>query len=138
MISRTRSGPTAVAMSIGCTTSANRRGPCLYSAVWRARVSRAPHSPQNLAVVLGCVPHDPQTSPVAVSPPPPSPLGSTSVSFHRCSVMSVISPCHLRHEHLRPHMSSYFRDSGHEVLGGTRFEVYSPACIREDLESVSL
>ena len=29
---------------------------------------------------------------------PPSPLGSTSVSFHRWSTMSVISPCHLRHE----------------------------------------
>jgi hypothetical protein len=48
------------------------------------------------------VPQDPQNSPVAVSPPPPSPLGSTPVSFHRWSTMSVISPCHLRHEVLRP------------------------------------
>ena len=61
-----------------------------------------PHSLQNLAVGLNCAPQEPQTSPVAVSPPPPSPLGSTSVSFHRRFVMSVISPCHLRHELLRP------------------------------------
>ena len=45
-------------------------------------VSRVPHSPQNLAVVLDCAPHDPQNSPVAVSPPTPSPLGSTSVLKH--------------------------------------------------------
>src|SRR4029077_15931310 len=42
--------------------------------------------------------HDPHGSPVAVSPPPPSPLVSTSVSFHCWSTMSVISPCHLRDE----------------------------------------
>src|ERR1700687_364955 len=39
------------------------------------------------------MPHDPQNSPNAVSPPPPSPLRSTSVSFHCWSTMSVISPC---------------------------------------------
>jgi hypothetical protein len=61
-------------------------------------VTGAPHSLQNLEFGGSCVPHDPHGSPAAVSPPPPSPLGSTSVSFHRCSVMSGISPCHLRHE----------------------------------------
>ena len=55
-----------------------------------------------LGLRLDFAPQDPHDSPVAVSPPPPSPLGSTSVSFHRWSTMSVISPCHLRHEVLRP------------------------------------
>ena len=87
-------------MSIECTTSAKSTVTCLYSADWVAWVSRVPHSPQNLAVGLDCAPQEPQNSPVAVSPPPPSPLGSTSVSFHRWSTMSVISPCHLRHQHL--------------------------------------
>ena len=68
-----------------------------------------PHSLQNLAVGLDCAPQEPQNSPVAVSPPPPSPLGSTSVSFHRWSTMSVISPCHLRHEVLRPSYVVYFK-----------------------------
>ena len=74
-----------------------------------ACVSGAPHSLQNLEFGGSSVPHDPHNSPVAVSPPPPSPLGSTSVSFHRWSAMSVISPCHLRHEVLRPRMSSVSR-----------------------------
>ena len=102
MISRSRSAPTAAAMSIECTTSANSTVTCLYSADRVACVSGAPHSLQNLEFGGSSVPHDPQNSPVAVSPPPPSPLGSTSVSFHRWSAMSVISPCHLRHEVLRP------------------------------------
>src|ERR1700688_1177552 len=102
MISRSRSAPTAAAMSIECTTSAKRTVTCLYSADWVACVSCVPHSLQNLADGLDCAPQEPQNSPVAVSPPPPSPLGSTSVSFHCRSVMSVISPCHLRHEVLRP------------------------------------
>src|ERR1700754_1823264 len=102
MISRSRSAPTAAAMSIECATSANSTVTCLYSADWVACVSRVPHSPQNLAVGLDCAPQEPQNSAVAVSSPPPSPLGSTSVSFHCWSTMSVISPCHLRHEVLRP------------------------------------
>src|ERR1700746_777022 len=101
MISRSRSAPTVAAMSIECTTSANSTVTCLYSAHWVACVRRVPHSPQNLAVGLDCVPQEPQISPVAVSPPPPSRLGSTSESFHRCSAMSVVSPCHLQHEVLR-------------------------------------
>ena len=57
---------------------------------------------QNLELGGSSMPHGPTEQPVAVSPPPPSPLGSTSVSFHRCSVMSVIRPRHLRHDVLRP------------------------------------
>src|SRR6476661_9672221 len=108
MNSRNRSAPTAAAMSIECTTSAKRTVTCLYSADWVAFVSRAPHSPQNLSVGPDCAPQEPQNGPVAVSPPPPSPLGSTSVSFHRWSSMSVISPCHLRHEVLRLSYVVYF------------------------------
>jgi len=48
-----------------------------------------------LAVGIDCAPQDPQNSPVAVSPPPPSRWGSTSVSFHCWSTISVISPCYL-------------------------------------------
>src|SRR6476659_9549713 len=102
MISRSRSAPTAAAMSIECTTSANSTVTCLYSADRVAGARAVPHSLQNLAVLLDCAPHDPQNSPVAVSPTPPSPLGSTSVSFHCWSTMSVISPCHLRDEVFRP------------------------------------
>src|SRR6185503_8894524 len=102
MISRSRSVPTVAAMSIECTTSANSTVTCLYSADRVARVSSVPHSLQNLAVGLDCAPQEPQNRPVAVNPPPPSPLGPTSVSFHRWSAMSVISPCHLRDEVLNP------------------------------------
>ena len=108
MISRSRSAPTAAAMSIECTTSANSTVTCLYSADRVACVSGAPHSLQNLEFGGSSVPHDPHASPVAVSPPPPSPLGSTSVSCHRWSAMSVISPCHLRHEFSRPSYVVYF------------------------------
>src|SRR5271155_2195862 len=95
MISRSRSAPTAAAISIEWTTSAKRTVTCLYSADWVACVSRAPHSPQNLAVGVVCAPQEPQNNPVAVSPPPPSPLGSTSVSFHagrRCPSYRLASP----------------------------------------------
>ena len=92
MISRSRSAPRVAAISIECTTSANSTVTCLYSADRVAFVTRAPHSPQNLASGCGCGPQDPQGSPVVVNPPPPSPLGSTSVSFHCWSTMSAISP----------------------------------------------
>ena len=82
---RSGSGPSAAAMSIECTTSANKTVACLYSADRAACVSGAPHSLQNLELGGSSVPHDPHGSPVAVSPPPPSPLGSTPVSFHRWS-----------------------------------------------------
>ena len=48
MISRSRSAPTAAAMSIECTTSANSTVTCLYSADRVACVTGAPHSLQNL------------------------------------------------------------------------------------------
>jgi len=89
MISRSRSAPTTAAMSIECTTSANRTVTCLYSADRLTCVTGAPHSLQNLEFSGSSVPHDPHDTPVAVRAPPPS---STSVSFHRGSTMSVISP----------------------------------------------
>jgi hypothetical protein len=101
MISRNRSVPTAAAMSIECTTSANSTVTCLYSADRLTCVTPAPHSLQNLEFGGSSVPQEPQNSPVAVSPPPPSPLWSTSVSCHRWSTMPVISPRHLRYEVLR-------------------------------------
>jgi hypothetical protein len=109
MISRRRSGPSAAAMSIECTTSANKTVTCLYSADGVALLRGVPHSLQNLAVALDCAPQEPQNRPVAVSPPPPSPLRSTSVSFHRCSLMSVRSPSPIRHEVLRPSHVVYFK-----------------------------
>src|SRR5882757_3662798 len=102
MISRSRSGPTVAAMSIECTTSANSTVTCLYSADCVADVTGVPHSLQNLELGGSSVPHDPHGSPAAVSAPTPSPLGSTSVSFHCWSTMSVISRCYLRYEVLRP------------------------------------
>ena len=101
MISRSRSAPTATAMSIEWTTSANSTVTCLYSADRVTCVTGAPHSLQNLEFGGSSVPHEPQNNPVAVSPPRPSPVFSTSVSFHRYSTMSVVSPCHLGHEVLR-------------------------------------
>ena len=95
MISRNRSAPTAAAMSIECTTSANNTVTCLYSADVAAGVIGVPHLLQNRESGGNSVPHDVHDSVVAVSPPPPSPPGSTSVSCHRWSAMSVISPCHL-------------------------------------------
>jgi hypothetical protein len=53
------------------------------------------------------VPQDAHSSPVAVNRPPL--LSTTSVSCHRCSVLSGISPCHLRREVLKPSISSNSR-----------------------------
>ena len=47
MISRSRSAPTAAAMSIECTTSANNTVTCLYSADAAACVIGVPHLLQN-------------------------------------------------------------------------------------------
>src|SRR6202140_4020286 len=111
MISRSRSAPTAAAISIECTTSANSTVTCLYSADRLTCVTPAPHSLQNLEFGGSSVPQEPQNSPVAGSPPPPSPPWSTSVSCHRWSTMSVISPRHLRYEVLRLSYVVLFRDS---------------------------
>ena len=74
MISRSRSGPTAAAMSIERTTSANSTVTCLYSAAdCAASLTGVPHSLQNLADVLNRVPHDPHS------------LSSTPLSCHRWS-----------------------------------------------------
>src|ERR1700757_4245651 len=57
MISRSRSAPTAEAMSIERTTSANNTVTCLYSA-WESRsVTGAPQPSQNRAPSRGSVPH---------------------------------------------------------------------------------
>ena len=56
MISRSRSGPTADAISIECTTSAKSTVTCLYSAGFPAEATAAPHSLQNLAVDDNSVP----------------------------------------------------------------------------------
>ena len=95
-------------MSIECTTSANSTVTCLYSADVAAGLTGAPHSLQNLDFGGSSVPHDPHNSPAAVTAPRPSPVPSTSVSCHRWSAMSVISPCHLRHEVLRRSYLVYF------------------------------
>jgi UDP-N-acetylmuramoyl-L-alanyl-D-glutamate--2,6-diaminopimelate ligase len=80
------------AMSIDRTTSANSTVTCLYSAGRGACVSRAPHSRQNLPAERDCAPQEQQISSVAVAPPLSPGQTSTSVSFHRWSVMSGISP----------------------------------------------
>src|SRR6202049_809366 len=119
MISRSRSAPTVAAMSIECTTSANSTVTCLYSADRPTCVTGAPHSLQNLEFGGSSVPQEPQNSPVAVSRPPPSPLWSTSVSCHRWSAMSVISPRHLRYEVLRlSYVVFFLKNSVYDGAGG--------------------
>jgi hypothetical protein len=66
MISRNRSAPTAAAISIECTTSANKTVTCLYSAGFRPVETAAPQWLQNLAFSLSSVPQDPHESSVAV------------------------------------------------------------------------
>src|SRR6476659_4812017 len=66
MISRSRSAPTAAAMSIECTTSANSTVTCLYSAAVAAGVIGAPHLLQHRESGGSSVPHDPHTTAAAV------------------------------------------------------------------------
>ena len=70
MISRSRSAPTAAAMSIECTTSANSTVTCLYSADRLTCVTGAPHSSQNLAFSLRSTPHVAHANPAAVMSSP--------------------------------------------------------------------
>src|ERR1700721_1753668 len=56
MISRSRSAPTFAAMSIECTTSANRTVTCLYSARASWSTTAAPHPPQNGRPCRGSMP----------------------------------------------------------------------------------
>src|SRR5262249_33011368 len=90
MTSRNRSISRAAAMSIERTTSANSTVTCLYSTDRLTCVTGAPHSLQNLEFGGSSVPHDAHDSP-AISAPRPSTLGSTTVSCHRWSDLSVIS-----------------------------------------------
>src|SRR5947209_17170264 len=83
MISRNRSAPTAEAISIERTTSANSTVTCLYSAERLTSVAGAPQPLQNLEFGGSLVPHEPHDRATTVSPEPPSPSGSTSVSCHR-------------------------------------------------------
>src|SRR5262245_48035 len=57
MISRNRSGPTAAAMSIDPTTSANSTVTCLYSAVTALAVIGEPHASQKRASWRASRPH---------------------------------------------------------------------------------
>ena len=66
MISRNRSAPTVAAMSIECTTSANKTVTCLYSAGVVVVATAAPHSLQNFEFDGSSVPHDPHTKAAAV------------------------------------------------------------------------
>ena len=70
MISRNRSAPTAAAMSIECTTSANSTVTCLYSAEVAAGLIGAPHLLQNRESGGSYMPHDPHPNPVAVMSSP--------------------------------------------------------------------
>src|ERR1700743_3995835 len=66
MISRHRSAPTAAALTIECTTSANSTVTCLYSAWVSCAVTAAPHSLQNFEFVGSEGPHDLHTKSAAV------------------------------------------------------------------------
>jgi hypothetical protein len=66
MISRNRSAPTDAAISIECTTSANKTVTCLYSAEAALRLSGVPHSLQNFADAASGLPHDEHDTSVVV------------------------------------------------------------------------
>src|SRR5689334_402212 len=78
MISRNRSAPTAAAMSIECTTSANNTVTCLYSAAAPAAPSGVPHLLQNRDSGGSSAPHDPHNSSAGVTASRPSPVPPTS------------------------------------------------------------
>ena len=63
--------PTAAAMSMECTTSANRTVTCLYSADEAVGLIGAPHLLQNRESAGSSMPHDSHDSAAAVSAPPP-------------------------------------------------------------------
>jgi hypothetical protein len=69
---RSHSPPTAAAMSIECTTSANRTVTCLYSAGVLGTAVADPHSSQNFALGRNSAPHLMQAN-LAVMPAPPIP-----------------------------------------------------------------
>src|SRR6476620_1795261 len=116
MISRSLSAPTADAMSIECTTSANNTVTCLYSAV--AATTGAPHSKQNFAVAPSCVPHDAQHRSTSVIRVRPSPRSSTSIWCHRWSGnVSDIGQCV---DLLQVVLKRVVDESGRECRGAAR------------------
>src|SRR6516164_2678529 len=93
MISRSRSGPTAAAISIECTTSANSTVTCLYSADIAAGLIGAPHLLQNREFGGSSVPHDPHTKaatvmsrgqPTVIHVTIVSPLATQHAPYRRC------------------------------------------------------
>src|SRR5271157_2773661 len=72
MISRSRSAPTAAAMSIERTTSANSTVTCLYSAWASPSSTGEPQLWQNRAFSRGSMPHVRHAA-MAVTRPPPIP-----------------------------------------------------------------
>jgi hypothetical protein len=93
MISRNRSAPTAAAMSIECTTSANSTVTCLYSAGVVAVATAAPHPLQNFEFGGSSIPHNPHNKaaavmsrghPTVVHVTIVSPLASQHVRYRRC------------------------------------------------------
>lgn len=73
MISRSRSAPTALAMSIEWTTSANRTVTCLYSADRFTGEIGVAHWWQNFESGGSCVPQEVHDGPVVVNPTPLGP-----------------------------------------------------------------
>ena len=77
-------------------------------------VATAPAAPED-DVAATTPPDGELRQPPRRSTPPPSPLASTSVSFHCWSTMSVISPCHLPHE-LETLVYRPFQDSAIQLV----------------------
>ena len=87
MISRNRSAPTAAAMSIECTTSANNTVTCLYSARVACSVTGAPQPSQNRASSRSSVPHVRHA--VAAIIRPSTPIWPGLTGFQRIEVWDV-------------------------------------------------
>src|SRR5271169_827689 len=85
MISRNRSAPTAAAMSIECTTSANSTVTCLYSAWVSCAVTGAPHSLQNFEFAGSSIPHAVHANSIDVmASPRPRRYAPRSQAFSPC------------------------------------------------------
>ena len=88
MISRSRSAPTALAISMEWTTSANRTVTCLYSADRVTGETGAAHLWQNEESGDNCVPQDEHDSPVVVNPTPLGPRQYGVTPDQRCPAIS--------------------------------------------------
>ena len=80
MISRSRSAPTAAAISIDRTTSANMTVTCLYSASSEAAVTGEPHPSQNRACSRSRRPHA-RHDPAAIRPSAADPSSGRDYGF---------------------------------------------------------